>query len=219
MAVFLAGKGGGYILGGPIPGWSQGPSRIYPLSITGDPAKGKVLFRQKGCSTCHAIRGVGGKMGPDLAKLRHFHSVFGMAGILWNHSVHMAAAGKKSRITRPVFKGKELADIIAYLHSLEVIGDPEEGEKLFERKGCASCHRVAGKGGKIAPDLATDHPHPPSELIGLMWNHALVMASVMKALDIPWPVFEAGEMADLLAYIAAAQQARKKPAIRRPGKR
>lgn len=86
-----------------------------------------------------------------------------------------------------------------------VMGDPEAGEQLFEMKRCISCHSVAGKGGKIAPDLASEHPHPPAELVRLMWNKAPVMASTMNALDIPWPIFESGELADTLTYIAAAQ--------------
>ncbi len=33
-----------------------------------------------------------------------------------------------------------------------IIPDPAEGAKVFE-KGCAACHRVEGKGGKVGPDL------------------------------------------------------------------
>jgi cytochrome c oxidase cbb3-type subunit 3 len=46
-----------------------GPASTNP--IPGDPATGKAIFwgAKAGCSNCHAIRGQGGSMGPDLSNV------------------------------------------------------------------------------------------------------------------------------------------------------
>ena len=33
-------------------------------------------------------------------------------------------------------------------------GDPQRGERIYQSWGCASCHTLDGKGGKMGPDLA-----------------------------------------------------------------
>lgn len=173
----------------------------------GNPAVGKQLFEKKGCVSCHAIKGQGGSAGPDLGRLQHTHNVYQMASRMWNHATQMAQVMEEKGIKRPEFKGDEMAHLLAYLHSLEVVGDPEKGKVVFEQKGCVKCHAVNGEGGKIGSDLArTAHPHPPIELAGMMWNHSPTMTAMMAALGIPRPIFEGNEMADLLAYLDAVQR-------------
>lgn len=43
---------------------SLGRADIAPLA--GDPARGKALYARNDCSRCHAVRGQGGVLGPDL---------------------------------------------------------------------------------------------------------------------------------------------------------
>src|SRR5262249_6656659 len=43
---------------------SLGRAEVTPLP--GDPAKGKALYARGDCSRCHAVRGQGGALGPDL---------------------------------------------------------------------------------------------------------------------------------------------------------
>jgi putative heme-binding domain-containing protein len=50
--------------------------------------------------------------------------------------------------------------IVAYLRSRAAAprgsvaaGDPQRGQAVFGRAGCASCHRVAGSGSRVGPDL------------------------------------------------------------------
>ena len=60
------------------------------------------------------------------------------------------------------FDTAELTEIIAYLRNMSAfdargvtMGDAGRGQALFEGKGnCASCHRVNGKGPRVAPDLS-----------------------------------------------------------------
>lgn len=187
---------------------SRGPTphRMEGVQV-GNPAIGKRLFQQKGCVNCHAIKGEGGSVGPDLGRIQHTHNVYQMAASMWNHAAQMRTVMEERGIKRPEFKGDEMAHLLAYLHSLEVVGDPERGKLVFEQTGCVKCHAINGEGGKIGPDLArTSHPHPPIELAGMMWNHSPTMTAMMGALGISRPIFEGNEMADLLAYLAAAQR-------------
>src|SRR5204863_8487323 len=61
----------------------------------------------------------------------------------------------------------EAGTVVAYLRNMATIrrgaapdvvrsvGDPERGKALFEGKGqCATCHRINGKGPRLAPDLS-----------------------------------------------------------------
>ena len=61
-----------------------------------------------------------------------------------------------------VFDTAELTEIIAYLRNMSTfdargvtMGDAGRGRELFEGKGnCANCHRVNGKGPRVAQDLS-----------------------------------------------------------------
>jgi putative heme-binding domain-containing protein len=60
------------------------------------------------------------------------------------------------------FDPPELTGIVAYIRNMRdfdarsgTVGDPRHGQALFEGAGgCASCHRVYGKGPRVAPDLS-----------------------------------------------------------------
>ncbi len=64
------------------------------------------------------------------------------------------------------FTDQEAGQVVAYLRNMSVvrtgfgtavmrgIGDPARGKALFEGKGkCTTCHRVYGRGPRLAPDL------------------------------------------------------------------
>lgn len=49
-------------------------------------------------------------------------------------------------------------DLASWLKLLEGSADPEAGQRIFyhaKSAGCARCHQMAGRGGKIGPDLTT----------------------------------------------------------------
>ena len=60
------------------------------------------------------------------------------------------------------FSESELVGIVAYIRNMRdfdtraaTLGDPARGRKIFEETGnCTSCHRVNGKGSRLAPDLS-----------------------------------------------------------------
>lgn len=176
-----------------------------PLALSGDPMAGQRLFAQKACLTCHAIRGVGGTVGPDLGREGQYSSVTSIAGAMWNHGPAMEAKMKQLGIARPQFSKNEMADLIAYFYfvgSSDPRGDQTNGKKLFTQKGCAACHALGESEQKIGPDLATSAAiTSPLHLAAAMWNHAPTMEKLAQEKGLPWPKFAGNEMRDLVEYI------------------
>jgi putative heme-binding domain-containing protein len=115
---------------------------------------GMALYRIR-CADCHGLDG-GGYRGPDLVAL-------------------IAGGANDERLFQTIRKGvpgtemqatteenapdDDLLMILAYLRNLGTVapterptGNVENGARLFASQ-CASCHRVAGRGGRLGPDL------------------------------------------------------------------
>ena len=175
-----------------------------------------MLFRQKGCANCHALRGAAGGGAPDLGTRSLPRTVGQFAGLMWNHSPAMWASMQAANIPRPQFSNKEMADLIAYLFAeryFEASGSAPRGARVFEVKGCTSCHTPGGKG--VGPALASWQGRiSPIALATALWNHGPVMLEQMREQQMPWPVFQPGEMVDLMEFL---NQGAASP--RAPGKR
>ncbi len=118
-------------------------------------AAGYSVFRPY-CGPCHGIHAEGGR-GPDLTR-RVFRS-----GDKDSNLFHAIADGLRGTGMKGF--GGEISDddiwrIVVYLRSITsydktaVPGDRANGEKIFWAKGaCGSCHLVAGRGGRLGPEL------------------------------------------------------------------
>jgi mono/diheme cytochrome c family protein len=173
-------------------------------------AGGKV-FAEKGCGRCHALRGIGGGIGPDLARIQTGTSFFELGADMWNHLPRMGAKMLEAGIQRPTLTSAEVSNLIAFLFTVQYYdepGDPKAGEKLYAAKGCVQCHEVGGKGGRVGPGLDfLKRANSPVLVAAAMWNHGPEMAEAMKAKGIVRPTFQGKEMVDLIAYIVAAAKA------------
>src|SRR5262249_2379252 len=116
---------------------------------------------------------------------------------------------------RPTLEGKELLDIIAYVTATArdtggdtaqvVPGTPATGKKLFSERHCATCHAVAGKGGRVGPALGRSGHHLSlTEVAALLWNHGPKMWAAMKERGIDVPKLSGQDTADILAYLYVA---------------
>lgn len=179
------------------------------FDVPGDAQKGGLLFREKGCETCHSVGGSGGHVGPDLTRYSRYASPLFLTASLWNRGRAMAAAMEERNITRPVFQGNDIADLLAYIRSAGGAterlyappGDPRRGETLFTQKRCVECHSVRGHGGNVGPDLGVELKGSLMRIAGTMWNHGPRMWAKMAERRIDVPSLSTNEMSDIISYL------------------
>jgi mono/diheme cytochrome c family protein len=171
-----------------------------------DPLAGSRVFGTKGCVKCHAVNGIGGRVGPDLARIARPRSFYDLATAMWNHLPRMADRMQQMGIERPHLEVQEAADLIGFLYTLnyfDLPGTAAVGRRLFTEKRCVVCHQVDGVGGVVGPTL--DHLRPfrsPIYVAAAMWNHGPQMAEAMAARGIQRPTFTGAELRDLIAFLA-----------------
>ena len=85
----------------------------------GDPIKGPRLFSDRWCIKCHSIKGEGGKVGPDLAKVKGISSPVDLAAMMWNHVPIIYKETVKQQIPWPQFQKGEMADILGYVEATQ----------------------------------------------------------------------------------------------------
>ncbi len=175
----------------------------------GDPVEGKSILAKHTCDTCHSIDAQGGTVGPDLAKWARFINPVVWAQKMWKHALEMKEKMTAMGIAWPEFNGQDLNNIVAYIRS-RTAGEAKEyiqpgsaarGEKLFDARGCSSCHRMGGSGG-VGPDLLkTELPDSLSGIATTMWNHAPQMQKAIRKTNLSAVDLSAQEMADITTYL------------------
>jgi cytochrome c551/c552 len=175
-----------------------------------NPLKGRFVFEQKGCITCHSIKGEGGNIGPDLGQEKFYGSILHLASIMWNHSPEMLRRMRELDLPYPEFSQNEMGELIAYLYYLRYLEDPGDlyrGKIVLENKGCLTCHSIGGKGEKLAPAFDKLSVYiSPIYLAQALWNHSPEMEKELKKKGLKRPKFAKGEIVDLSAYIRSASR-------------
>ncbi len=179
----------------------QGPLYVLP----GDPDEGEVVFTEKSCVECHSVAGFGGNVGPDLAAKGLYQGLTDFATAMWNKAPAMAEVMSARRIEIPRLGSGEMADIVAYLYSVQYFadaGDAEDGRSLLSTKGCLACHSLAGRGGATASDLEEVVGHDsPAAVLASLWNHSLPMETEVMTQAMSWPRLSDQEIADIMAFL------------------
>lgn len=132
--------------------WAQDHVGPYPQA---DIEYGSKIFAVQ-CSTCHGMTGdqVAG-VNLRSGQLKHVFSDADLRTVITN-GISGTAMPPHS------FGPAELAAIVAYIRNMATfnagsatLGDASRGEALFNGAGnCGSCHRVNGKGPRVAPDMS-----------------------------------------------------------------
>jgi cytochrome c oxidase cbb3-type subunit 3 len=143
--------------------WSRAADDRNPLA--GDPKAvkaGEYEFRIN-CALCHGLGARGGGRGPDLtrAQKKHTHSDAEMFQVISNGIAGTAMPANGTNGQGVGMTDEEIWQIIAYIRSQEVkaaqpMGNAAHGKESFYGDGnCSLCHMVAGKGGRVGPELTS----------------------------------------------------------------
>jgi cytochrome c2 len=174
-------------------------------ALRGDAERGWSVFQAK-CMSCHAVKGKGGHIGPELGPDHELpHSTSRFAAVLWNHAPAMVAHVRKAALNMPTLEGSEIKDVLTFLISLEYFepsGSPLLGQRIFVERGCARCHGAKGEGTQQGPRL---RPSPEAysmvSLASSLWNHGPGMAARAQQLGVPWPTLEGNDLGDLTGFL------------------
>lgn len=112
--------------------------------------EGGLTYRSH-CAPCHGLEGAGGR-GPALNTGRFHHATTDeeLLRVISNGIPGTEMPGQ-------FYEEDKLRHVVAYLRSLSSHtppkGDPARGKALYAKLACSQCHRIAGQGGRLGPDL------------------------------------------------------------------
>ena len=114
------------------------------------------------CAFCHGLGARGGGRGPDLTQAQKKH---GNTDEELYHTINEGVPGTAMPANGTTGQGvgmtaEEVWEVITYIRSVEkktaVTGNAAKGDALFHgTAGCATCHMVNGKGGRLGPELSS----------------------------------------------------------------
>jgi mono/diheme cytochrome c family protein len=166
----------------------------------GDAGRGKRLFSDKRCATCHGLEDRKIPTAPAVTQWDAVSDPIGLSSALWNHAAGMRQEFARRRLAWPDLTLQDLADILVYIRNLPgtrpaparlELTSGVAGEQLFRAKGCQDCHTG---NLTLAPRLKGK---TLTEIAVSMWNHAPRMGSL--------PQLQPGEMRELASYLWADQ--------------
>jgi cytochrome c2 len=150
--------------------WAQPPTSGQVLAESdleeqGDYDRGRRVFRESRCISCHTVEGKGNGSAPELMGLASKVNRRWLLSYLENpHAFQPDVA-----MPQYVLDRGRLVDLVQYMvkelidPSAPAPADPyrppikqiEAGEKLYKQYGCSGCHRIAGRDdfARIGPEL------------------------------------------------------------------
>jgi putative heme-binding domain-containing protein len=132
------------------------------------------------CGECHGLDATGYR-GPDLTV-----ALQGMPDERLFRTIRLGVPGTEMPSSNA--SDDEVLQVMAYLRNLNTVAAPEtpignvdHGQQLFTAN-CTSCHRVAGKGGRLGPDLTR---------IGTARSRAQLVREIRTPAEVIAPGYEA----------------------------
>jgi cytochrome c oxidase cbb3-type subunit 3 len=143
---------------------------ITAVAQVPDTAAGKKIFESQ-CALCHGQTGTGGR-GPSLNRPKLARAPDDEA--LWkviSNGIEPEMPGAWQLNVHEVYSVAQYVRSLGAMPPEVLPGDPSRGERIFQSKGCAGCHMVAGKGEGFGPELSE---------IGTRRNGAHLRQAILK---------------------------------------
>jgi cytochrome c2 len=179
-------------------------STLY-FSPQGSAARGRTVFQEKGCVSCHTTLLDPRSQKSGLETWTLLRDPIAWAEQMWNHANEMDSATTNRGIRWPKLTDQDVVDLLLFLGRFPEsqtqlasfsIGEPELGRTVFERS-CESCHSFGEAGNSKVNLLARPRPLTVTGYIAAMWNHA----PEMRRRGGSTPNLNSGEMPDLIAFL------------------
>ncbi len=154
-----------YLFSRPVPPQLRQAVELTAAEPAGDAAKGKTLFAESRCISCHTVDGKGNGSAPELGKIASRATRAWLIAFLRNPH----AFDPQTRMPQYGFSDADVRDLVAYFEdelrdfdAPPTILDPvrvnqtiaERGEREFKNAGCFSCHSTTAKEAeRFGPDL------------------------------------------------------------------
>jgi mono/diheme cytochrome c family protein len=177
----------------------------YGAVPAADSVRGAQLFQSQHCVECHALNGVGPKVGPDLGRIvdRGFTPDM-LAGTMWNHAPAMWNAMLQRNIQVERMDVQAAADLYAFFYAtrfFEEPGDAARGKRLFTELSCGNCHGITeSKVAAAKPVSQWVLAGDPIAMMETMWDHAANMRDEMARQKVKWPKLTGQDISDVLVY-------------------
>jgi cytochrome c551/c552 len=155
------------------------------FDLRGEAIRGKQLFAAKHCNSCHALekeKSTGQQTAPPVSDWPALTDPIEWAHDLWNHSGAMLQEFRDKDVQFPTFSDQEMVDLLIYLQNLPptrskerglVLSPTADGGKVFEDKGCASCHSgPTSISGRHQCTTGAGGVQTLTCFAASMWNHA-----------------------------------------------
>ena len=178
----------------------------------GEAIRGKRVFNEKACDTCHSLTGeTGAGEGPPVSDWAGLSDPELWAQQLWNHSKAMEQAMVERGLQWPEFSEQEMVDLLQYLQNLRDTRDdrrqlefssPQTGRSMFQTRACATCHSFDRKSSKSGSLKGSRREfNTITGFTAAMWNHAPRAGAQISGTGSGTATFSADEMSDLVSYV------------------
>lgn len=154
-----------YLFARPVPAALRHAVEAAASEPAGNAARGKTLFAESRCITCHTVDGKGNGSAPELGKIGSRATRAWLIAFL--RDPH--AFDPQTRMPQYGFDDTDVRDLVAYFEdelrdfdAPATVLDPlrvnqtfaEHGQTLFKTAGCFACHAGTGKEAeRFGPDL------------------------------------------------------------------
>lgn len=167
----------------------------------GDAARGKQAFESKHCADCHGLTQSKLAAAKPVSEWQALEHPVDLIAAMWNHAATMQQQFAAQGIAWPQLTSQNLTDMLVYLRNLPAtrnvsagvqINAGENGQALFQSKGCAACHAGALA---LEPRLKN---MSLTDIAVAMWNHERNMGKQAPSLSDE-------DMRSLLSYLWAQE--------------